>query len=86
MNRFRIKNIEDVQAFLAYVMSDCGLAWDFHPDNDFSAYSKPDADEPLFTEEEADILNLAIDECFAVCEKMHKDIYKLTMDYQIKNW
>lgn len=79
----KVKNIEDVQAFLHYVIVDLGLGWDFHPDDDFSAYGKPDKDEPRFSDEESDELNELIDRCFEVCAKQHKDIYKLTLDKQL---
>jgi len=84
MQSFKICNVADVELFLRYVMVDLGLGWDFHPDDDFSAYGKPDADEPRFTDEESDELNEQIDKCFEICAKQHKDIYKLTLDMLVK--
>lgn len=79
----KIRTAEEINAFLRYVIFDLGLGWDFHPDDDFSAYGKPDADEPRFTDEESEQLNQMIDRCFEVAEKIHKDIYKLTLDLQL---
>jgi len=84
---FKINTIADVQEFLRYAMlpdpQGLGIGWDFHHDNDFTSYGKPDADEALLSEEDGEALNLVIDRCFEICDKLHKDIYKLTLDIQI---
>lgn len=84
IQKFQIKTVKDVEAFLHYVLlpepEGLGLAWTFHPDDDFSSYGKPDKDEALFSDEEAEQLNQTIDKCFEVCEKQHKDIYNLSME------
>lgn len=79
----KIRTAEDINALLRYVIFDLGLGWDFHPDDDFSAYGKPDKDEARFSDEESELLNQQIDRCFEVAEKIHKDIYKLTLDLQL---
>lgn len=79
----KIHTVADIDGFLRYVIFDLGLGWDFHPDDDFSAYGKPDKDEARFTDEDSEELNRLIDRCFEVAEKCHKDIYKLTLDLQL---
>lgn len=78
-----IRTAADVQQFLRYVIVDLDLGWDFHPDDDFSAYGKKDADEPRFSEEESEHLNELIDRAMEIAQKCHKDIYKLTLDIQL---
>lgn len=86
MTPFKINTMEDVDRFLHYVMlpepEGLGLQWDFHPDDDFTSYGRPDADLPRFSEEEGEQLNLLIDRCFEICDKYHKDIYHLALEIQ----
>lgn len=80
----QIRTVADVEAFLRYAIGELGIGWEFHPDNDFSSYGKPDKDEALLSEEDADKLNEMIDRCFEVCDKQHKDIYHIALQLQIK--
>lgn len=84
LDKLKVKNIEDVQVFLTYVVVELGLGWDFHPDDDFAAFVKPGTNEPMFSPEDADELNELIDKCFEICAKQHKDIYHLTLQEQLK--
>jgi len=72
----KINTMEDVEKFLRYVMVDLGLGWSFHPDDDFSKYTKEDG-TPTFSATDAQQLNETIDRCFEICDKYHKDIYHL---------
>lgn len=71
MAKFRIDTIEDVTEFFRHIVLSpeekegaLGMGWNFHPDDDLQ-------DEEL---------NAALDRCFEVCEKFHKDIYKIGLD------
>lgn len=71
MAKYRIDIVDDVTEFLHHVILSpdqkegaLGLGWNFHPDDDLHD----------------DELNAALDRCFEVCDKFHKDIYKLTLD------
>lgn len=71
MAKFRIDTIQDVTEFLRHVILSpekregaLGLGWDFNPDDDL----------------QDDELNAALDRCFEVCDKYHKDIYKMWLD------
>lgn len=71
MAKIRIDKIDDVTEFLRHIVltpeqkeGALGMGWNFHPDDDLQ-------DEEL---------NASLDRCFEVCEKFHKDIYKLTLD------
>lgn len=82
LQKFSIKNFDDVTAFLRYVIVDLGLGFDFHPDDDFRMYVSTDHEDSL-TEEEAEQLNVRLDDCFAMCERVHKNIYDVTLKMQI---
>lgn len=82
LQKFSIKNFDDVTAFLRYVIVDLGLGFEFHPDDDFSIYVDAEAEDAL-TQADADRLNGWLDDCIATCERVHKNIYDVTLKMQI---
>jgi hypothetical protein len=73
----KIETIEDVKTFFAELM---GEDLNFHPDNDFKDYINLHTDEPTYTEEEAELRNELVGQCFMVCEYGEVDFYELCMD------
>ncbi len=71
MKEFVVRTHEDVQEFLKYIAS---LNIIFHPDDDMKEYVDQN-DAPLFTPQEAEMLNKAIGNCFAIYGDEVYDIY-----------
>jgi len=55
-----------------------------HPDEDFRNYINMNTDEPSYTEQEAEIRNLLMGQCFEVCESTGTDIYSFMQEIHLK--
>lgn len=73
-----IKTIEDVKSFFSD-LNKFSIKDNFHPDNDFADYLNLDGND-LFTDAESKTLNTILHNCYGVCKKAKKDIYKLALD------
>ena len=82
IQQFEIKNLQDVEKFLRYLIEPQGLSigMGFHPDDYFCDYVNNDG-ERAFSDEDAATLNKYMEQCFAVCEQNDADIYDLAYKY-----
>ena len=82
IQQFEIKNLQDVEKFLRYLIEPQGLSigMGFHPDDDFCDYVNNDR-ERAFSDEDAATLNKYMNDCFAVCVQNDADIYELAYKY-----
>ena len=82
IQQFEIKNLQDVEKFLRYLIEPQGLSigMGFHPDDDFGDYIKENG-ERAFSDEDVATLNKFMNDCFAVCEQNDADIYELAYKY-----
>lgn len=71
----KIQTIEDVEKFFNELILEENL--NFNPDEDFKNYIDTETELPTYTEEEAELRNHLLDQCFEVCEKKNTDIYKI---------
>jgi hypothetical protein len=69
-----IETIENVKVFFRHLLSE-GL--NFHPDTPFEDYINSETRLDTYTEEEANLRNGLLDECFNVCERLDVDIYEI---------
>jgi len=74
-----ITTMQEVYELLDYMVKILGLGADFNPDDEVSSYTYYDG-RPLFTDEEASILEILIEQAFDVCNESGKDIYEITLD------
>jgi len=75
-----IKTIEDVNAFLKFLIIDLEL--NFHPDDPFTDYQNR-AGEKLFTEREAWVLEVLLEQAFFVAQEVDIDLYGLSLDISL---
>ncbi len=73
-----ITSIQDVTTFFHHLILEENL--NFHPDEDFRNYVLLDTGLSSYTEEEAELRNHLLDECFDVCEKYEADIYQIGIE------
>lgn len=80
--------MDDVVKFFSTLIED-GI--NFHPDNSFKEYIDLEK-QPLFNDEQAEILGNLMDECFKVCDNAGVNIYEIAfdlmqarLDYAIRN-
>jgi hypothetical protein len=64
---------------LKYFVVLVGLA--FHPDTDFTDYTKIPSGLPVFRGKFAKNLNSRLDECHALCTRYGIDIYELSLNH-----
>lgn len=69
-----ILTIQEVKDFAKYLYSVHRLA--FHPDDTFDVYISSDKNS-IFSNEEIEIFNIRMQECFNVCNKCKQDIYEV---------
>jgi hypothetical protein len=73
-----INSITDVEAFFNHLILEENL--NFHPDEDFRNYIHLNTGLPSYTEEEAELRNHLLDQCFDVCERYPADIYQIGIE------
>lgn len=73
-----ITSIQDVTTFFHHLILEENL--NFHPDEDFRNYVHLDTGLSSCTEEEAELRNHLLDECFEVCERYQADIYQIGIE------
>lgn len=73
-----IQTTSDVEKFINCLILEENL--NFHPDEDFRNYVLLDTGLSSYTEEEAELRNHLLDECFDVCEKYEADIYQIGIE------
>jgi len=73
----KILTIEDVRHFAKQLTAE-GLS--FHPDDDFNDYVNLTNNTPSYNNEDADLRNKLMNECFDVCENEGLDIYEIMME------
>lgn len=73
-----ITSIQDVTTFFHHLILEENL--NFHPDEDFRNYVHLDTGLPSYSEEEAELRNHLLDECFDVCERYQADIYQIGIE------
>lgn len=76
-----IKDLKDVSAFMHCLIEESVNA---HPDDDFSDYVHIETGVPTFTDEEAALRNLLMEQAFEVCEHNHEDIYSFMHEIFLK--
>lgn len=74
-----ISTIAEVENFAKFLFNEKHLA--FHPDEDFAEYISNETHEPLFTENDVELYNRLMNECFVVCENANEDIYEVMCKY-----
>ena len=77
----QINTSNDVVAFAKQLIKE-GV--NFHPDDDFKNYINLETDEPTYSNEEAELRNELMNQCFAVCEKNGVDIYDTMSEVALK--
>ena len=77
----RITNSQDVIAFAKQLVKE-GV--NFHPDEYFKNYINFETSEPTYTENEAELRNSLMIQCFATCEKNGLDIYDTMSEVTLK--
>lgn len=75
IQKFNIQTPLDVGKFFIWIVFEKHI--NFHPDDSFGEYENIDKDEPTFSLEEANYYDEVMRQCFVVCEKFERDIYKL---------
>ena len=70
-----INTIQDVELFAFQLVNEEDLS--FHPDDNFSNYINLETQEPLYSAEEAILLNKQMEKCFDICNQFGADIYEL---------
>mgnify|MGYP003405241994 CR=1 FL=1 len=73
-----INTEKDLREMLTEVIS--YLGWAFHPDDPMTDYVRRDTGEPSYSQEEAERLDLLMDEAFEFCKQHGVDIYELSME------
>lgn len=71
----KITNVEEVVAFAKHLFQIEKLS--VHPDDDFKNYVINETMLPKYTDEEADIYNNLMKQCFIICENEDIDIYEI---------
>ncbi len=77
----QITTTNDVVAFAKQLIEE-GV--NFHPDDDFRNYINVATKELTYSEEEADVRNEMMNQCFAVCEANGLDIYDTMGEVALK--
>ena len=77
IDKSHINKVRDVELFFQYLVEERKL--NFHPDEDFINYVSYSSGERTFTDEECQLYNRLMDECFEVCKKAEVDIYGVGM-------
>ena len=77
----QINTSNDVVAFAKQLIKE-GV--NFHPDDDFKNYINLETAEPTYSNEEAELRNELMNQCFAVCEKSGVDIYDTMSEGALK--
>ncbi|MGN0224989.1 MAG: hypothetical protein ACI4A7_02780 [Prevotella sp.] len=75
IDKSHINKVRDVELFFQYLVEERKL--NFHPDEDFINYVSYSSGERTFTDEECQLYNRLMDECFDVCKKAGVDIYEV---------
>ena len=74
----QIKNLSDVETYFKQLILEEKL--NFHPEEDFRNYVLLDTGLSSYNEEEAELRNHLLDECFDVCERYQADIYQIGIE------
>lgn len=74
-----ITSLSEVESFARFLYEDVKVA--FHPDESFENYVTLGSRNHTFSQLEANILDLRMDEAFDVCEKENVDIYEFMMQF-----
>ena len=77
----RINNSEDVIAFAKQLVNE-GV--NFHPDEDFKNYINTETSEPTYSEEEAELRNNLMTQCFVTCKENGIDVYDTMSEVVLK--
>ena len=72
-NHSHITTIAEVEDFAKFLYVQKKLA--FHPDDDFADYISSESNEPFLSNEEVELFNRLMNECFNVCDSVNEDIY-----------
>lgn len=75
IKKFNIQTPADVAKFFIWVVFEKKI--NFHPDGSFGEYENMVTGEPTFSPEEANCYDEVMRQCFDICEKYDRDIYKL---------
>lgn len=76
-----INNTQDVIAFAKQLVKE-GV--NFHPDEDFKNYINTETYEATYTEEEAELRNTLMAQCFTICEENDIDVYDTMSEVVLK--
>lgn len=75
---FTFYNRDNVRSFVEWCERDQHL--NFHPDNGFEDYTHCQTDEPIYSADQAAMLNKKLEEAFAFCRAYDLDIYEIAYD------
>ncbi len=75
----KITTLEDVEQFVKYIYEELGV--NFHPDDDFNDVVSIETGEKSFSENEAEIYNKLVEDCFNVCENNKVDLYEIALKF-----
>lgn len=75
----KITTLEDVEQFVKYIYEELGV--NFHPDDDFNDVVSIETGEKSFSENEAEIFNKLVEDCFNVCENNKVDLYEIALKF-----
>lgn len=77
----QIKTVKGVQVFAKQLIAE-GVS--FHPDDDFKDYVYYGKNKRYYSDEEAEVRNNLMLQCFNVCERKGIDIYGLMLEVTLK--
>ena len=72
---FNIQTPADVGKFFFWIVFEKHI--NFHPDDSFGEYENLETGEPTFSLEEMNYYDEVMRQCFDICEKYDRNIYKL---------
>jgi hypothetical protein len=69
-----IRTIDDVRTFFQQLLAE---DLNFHPDTPFEDYIHCETRQATYSNDEAEVRNRLMDECFDICELVNIDIYEI---------
>ena len=72
----KIQTVNDVKVFATHLVQVEKLS--FHPDDDFKDYISCDK-KPIYSEQEAELRNKLMNDCFKVCNDNSVEIYEILL-------
>jgi hypothetical protein len=76
-----ITTVDDVYTFFQKLFDE-GI--NAHPDEDFTQYINVETGDPTYTEREANLRNLLMQQAFDTCAKSSIDLYDMMQEFYLK--